>query len=56
MTDLPDRYYELLDHIREYDRVLRVFWSPVPLSGTHQRFVTGRQELLRRLTTLLTPV
>jgi len=31
--------------ITEYDRVLEVFWSKIPLSRTHERYLLGKREL-----------
>ena len=42
----------IVEAIAEYDRVLAVFWSPIPIGHTHQRYVDGKKELERQLAEL----
>jgi hypothetical protein len=48
---MPDeqKRHELETALAEYNRILAVFWSPTPLSPTHDRMLGGKKEVERQL-------
>lgn len=48
-SDLPHLYWELNEWNLEFERVLKVFWSPIPLGKTHNRYTNASKSIKRKM-------